>query len=198
MFATKSASAKSSTLTACIAILLLALLIGLVALAVFAAEAETGSGGAAAPNPRDPRGQPQEDAVRDSIRKEGYEQPYGKTDTEIRTNLNIEGKTADIVGYHPGKDHWLIAESKGGNLDVAYAQLKNTAEHLVAREPTSLGKIEMRIYAKADQYAKFFAEPYNISGWRLSESYLGWIDEATGKWTYAELVGSRIVVLAAP
>jgi hypothetical protein len=24
----------------------------------------------------------------------------------------IEGKTADIVGYHPGKGRWLIAESK--------------------------------------------------------------------------------------
>jgi hypothetical protein len=195
VFATKPASTGSAPRYTVIAIvLLIALMGGVAALLAFAAEAGVGG---TAPNPRDPRGQSQEESVRNAIEREGYEQPFGKTDAEIRANLGIEGKTADVVGYHPAHDRWLIVESKGGDVQTAYEQLRDTTQGLIGKAQVSPDKIELRMYLKGEQYAKFFRKPNDIAGWRLNDGYLGWQDDPTGQWVYAEINGLRINVLPA-
>jgi hypothetical protein len=159
---------------------------------------ETISPGGQNPNPSpEQRGQTQEDAVRDAIQREGYEQPFGTTDAEIRTNLSVQGKTADMVGYHPAQDRWLIAESKGGDIRTAYDQLENTMDALLKRNPSiPSSKVELKIYTNAEQFRKMTQG--DLAGWRVDENkYLGWrdIDEV---WHYAELKGNRILVQVAP
>lgn len=144
-------------------------------------------------------GEEQEARVRSRLVAEGYEQPFGVSDKEIRRNLGFRGKCADFVGYHHRLDKWLIAESKGGNLEPAEAQLENTIRGLLARELKAKGKIELRIYISADQYAKLFDDPIEANGCdgyflRGSDPYLG-IYGFGSVWSYIEIEGIRVLTL---
>ncbi len=173
--------------------LIIGLLLGMLGLVTLMAQVGTGS-----PNPA-PRnsGERQELSVRGQIEREGYEQPYGKTDNEIRANLKIEGKTADVVGYNRQTDRWLVAESKGGDIDSAYNQLKNTVKFLTRNNPQiEVGRIDLRIYTNAQQYARL--SEADIAGWRISsQSQLGWVGEAN-EWLFADVEGINILVFLAP
>ncbi len=68
-------------------------------------------------------GQAQEDRVRSRLASQGYTQPFGISDNEIRLNLDFAGKCADFVGYNHHVDKWLVAESKGNNICRAPALL---------------------------------------------------------------------------
>lgn len=172
---------------------IIGLLLGLLGLVTLMAQVGTSS-----PNP-EPRnsGERQELSVRGQIEREGYEQPYGKTDNEIRTSLKIEGKTADVVGYNRQTDRWLVAESKGGNIEAATKQLENTFNHLIKGNPEIAGKVDFRLYTNQMQLDKLLSQD-GLAGWRMREGFLGWIDDATNTWHFWESQGLRIAVLLAP
>jgi hypothetical protein len=144
-------------------------------------------------------GEAQEASIRARLLSEGYTQPYGASDDEIRKTLGITGKCADFVGYHPELDRWLIAESKGGNLEDAEAQLANTLQDLLTKEPGALGRAELRVYISANQYDMLGGEPpqsLGRGGYYLREvdNYLGTYDEKN-MWSYRELRGIRILAV---
>lgn len=146
-----------------------------------------------APNGDDP----QTASVRSKVVEQGYEQPYGAQDQVIAKNLGIKGRSADVVGYHRSLDRWLIAESKGGDMDGALQQLRNALNGLRASVKLQPDQVNLRIYTNAHQFAKF-SEADGLSGWRLQNSYLGYRDAGTQHWIFAEIDGLRILVLPAP
>jgi hypothetical protein len=111
------------------------------------------------PRDKQPPGEAQEKSVRARLTNQGYEGPYGSTDAQIKKRLGIKGRCADFVGYHPKEGKWLICESKGGDMDTAYEQLKNTMNGLLAKEPASNGKTDLRIYTSPHNYQKLTQEP---------------------------------------
>ena len=149
------------------------------------------------------QGQAQESRVREALRKEGYEQPLGDSDTAIRQNLGLkanEGKIADFVGRNPVTNRWLAAESKGGNFATAIDQLKNTARLLWQRNPSATSaNTEFRIYTNAEQYAKLQLPPEasRLGGYAMRDGYLGYTDSALG-WVYETIDGVRVLVMLAP
>jgi hypothetical protein len=68
----------------------------------------------------------------------------------IRQNLGLarEAKCADFVGRHG--DKWMIAESKGSNLQKSAEQLRSTYHALVAKEPGARGHVSFEVYTNAD------------------------------------------------
>lgn len=138
-------------------------------------------------------GTAQEQQLREALSKT-YNQVYGATDAEIRRGLGITGKTADFLGYNAQQNRWLIAESKGGDLDKAFKQLTNTANGLLNKAPDAVGKLDLRIYMNQTQYNKLVQG--GLPGWRVQDGFLGWIDEAE-QWVYATVNGVRISVQAA-
>lgn len=139
-------------------------------------------------------GEAQEASVRARLLNEGYTQPYGASDDQIRKGLRIRGKCADFVGYHTQQGRWLIAESKGSNMDAAYYQLMNTMKGLLAKEPTSKGKTDLQIYTSHDNYKRLIEDERGLSGSRLRDGLLGYFDESK-IWHYAEIQGVRIQVV---
>lgn len=124
---------------------------------------------------------------------QGYTQPYGTSDVEIRQQLGITGKCADFVGYHPELARWRIAESKGSDMDAAYYQLINTAAGLIARVSRAGGKIDLRIYTSPQNYFRMLKNPRGLSGNRLRNGFLGnYVNDQV--WRYAEIKGVRISV----
>src|SRR5215212_4889864 len=103
---------------------------------------------------QEPPGAAQEERIRRRLVGEGYQQPYGTTDAEIRRNLRIRGKCADFVGFHPGRGTGLIAESKGGNIYGVEEQLENTLRGLLIIEPEAIEGIELRLYISTRQYTR--------------------------------------------
>ncbi|MFZ1707913.1 MAG: hypothetical protein WAW20_04885 [Anaerolineae bacterium] len=149
-----------------------------------------GSGG------RDPNnwGPKQEQIVRQSLTRD-YRQDYGVSDAEIRQSLGIQGKVADFVGYNSQQGRWLIAESKGSDIDGAVSQLSNTMNGVLQRTGVAASAVELRIYMSASQYQRLLAD--NIGGWRVQDGYLGWLDDI-GQWYWANVNGIRILVEQAP
>ena len=117
----------------------------------------------------------QEARMRRWLVSQGYHQPYGTTDAEIRRRLGITGKCADFVGYHPGRGMWLIAESKGGNIDLAEEQLTNTLHGLLFIEPEAIEAVELWIYMSQRQYEQLLQK--RLSGYSLQEGFLGTMNE---------------------
>lgn len=176
-----------------IAIALLLALLGAMGLLAQLARVSTGDSN---PDPRD-SGEHQEISVRSQLEREGYEQPYGKTDAEIRANLKIEGKAADVVGYNPKTGRWLVAESKGGDIDSAFKQVKNTFEFLQRKNPQlDLKQIDLRIYTSSKHFARL--SEADIAGWRINPQYeLGWVGESN-EWIFASVEGIKVLVYLAP
>jgi len=136
----------------------------------------------------------QEEAVRRKLIAQGYTQPYGSSDEEIRRNLGIKGKCADFVDYNPELDRWLVGESKGSNVDRAYYQLVNTIEGLLAKEPGARGKIDLYIYLDPQNYETLTTDVRGLSGNELRGGFLGNYDEHE-VWHFAEIEGQRIRVI---
>lgn len=136
----------------------------------------------------------QEEAVRRKLVAQGYIQPYGTSDDEIRRNLGIRGKCADFVGYHLGLDRWLVGESKGSDLVTAEEQLANTLIGLLAKEPASSGKIDLQIHIRGEQFDKLPNE--GLSGYHLqsNDNFLGHYNEED-IWQYSEAFGIRIMAI---
>jgi hypothetical protein len=123
-----------------------------------------------------------------------YGQPFGESDAEIRSRLGVRGKVADFVGYNREQDRWLIAESRGSDLDFAYLQLLETAERLQVVVPTSACRVSLRLYLSPLQRVRLARD--GLGGWRLRDGLLGWLGESND-WHDAEIAGSRVVVLPA-
>lgn len=139
-------------------------------------------------------GEEQEARVRSRLVTVGFEQPYGASDDEIRRNLGIRGRCADFVGYHPQRERWLIAESKGSDLDTAEKQLLNTLIGLLSKVPRATGKIDLQVHVRANQYDKL--PGLGLSGYRLNglDHYLGHFIEGD-VWHYVEVAGIKVVVV---
>jgi hypothetical protein len=139
-------------------------------------------------------GKAQEDRVRSRLVAEGYEQPYGITDEEIRRNLSIKGKCADFIGYNPQTGWWLIAESKGSDLEKAEKQLTNTLNGLLIKESRATGKITLQIHIKGDQFSKLHS--LGLSGYRLrdEDQFLGSYDDYK-VWHNSEIDGIRVMAV---
>lgn len=119
-------------------------------------------------------GEEQEQHMRRLLVGQGFEQPYGTTDEEIRQNLQVSGPCADFVGYNSQTDRWLIAESKGSDLWSAEIQLANTLGALLAREPDANQKLELRIYTNPSQYRRLVQEPHGAGGYYRQGEFLGY------------------------
>ncbi|MDQ5825227.1 MAG: hypothetical protein M3441_13625 [Chloroflexota bacterium] len=119
-------------------------------------------------------GEEQEQRMRRLLVDQGYEQPYGTTDAEIRQNLQISGHCADFVGYNPQTDRWLIAESKGSDLWSAEVQLANTLVALLALRPLDHLKLELQIYTNPSQYSRLIKEPHGSGGYYRQGDFLGY------------------------
>lgn len=149
------------------------------------------------------QGRAQEARVREALRKEGYEQPLGDSDTAIRPNLGLkanEGRIADFLGRHPILNRWLVAESKGGNMESAMSQLRNTARILWQRNPAATPlNTEFRIYTSSDQFQKLqlAADMNKMGGYELKEGFLGYYNES-GVWVNEMIEGVKILVLVTP
>lgn len=149
------------------------------------------------------QGQAQESRVREMLRKEGYEQPLGESDTAIRQNLGLkanESKVADFVGHNPANDRWLVAESKGGNMESAMGQLRNTARNLWQRNSSATpGNTDFRIYTSSEQYQKLqlSSQINKMGGYELREGYLGYYNEV-GTWIDEVIEGAKVLVMIAP
>jgi hypothetical protein len=104
---------------------------------------------------------------------EGYEQPFGTSDDEIRRNLNLRGKCADFVGRHPERGWWIIAESKGSNFWSADIQLANTLTGLLAQEPDAYSKIELYIYTNSAQFRRLLEGSGGVGGYYRQGNSLG-------------------------
>lgn len=132
--------------------------------------------------------------MRNLLIGEGYEQPYGSTDSEIRQSLGLRGKCADFVGYNPQKGSWLIAESKGSDLWSAEIQIANTLLALLTREPGASGNLELRIYTNRQQYNRLSQDPSGISGYYRQGDFLGL--KPDGKTFYfSEILGYRVHII---
>lgn len=140
------------------------------------------------------QGEAQEARVRSRLMAEGYHQPYGVSDDEIRRNLGIKGKCADFVGYDPERRRWIVGESKGSDMDDAYYQLKNTMKGLLAKEPEAKGKIDLRIYTSLENYDAMVKRKAGLGGNRLRNGYLGYFDEKR-KWHYVEIEEVKVRVV---
>jgi RHS repeat-associated protein len=158
--------------------------------------ASSNAGNTADPGGLDPNnwGSKQEQIVRQSLAND-YQQVYGASDAEIRQGLGIQGKVADFVGYNSQQGRWLIAESKGSDIDGAVSQLGNTMNGVLQRTGAAANTVELRIYMSTSQYQRLLSD--NIGGWRVQDGYLGWLDDV-GQWYWANVNGIRILVEQAP
>jgi hypothetical protein len=163
--------------------------------------------------PRDPRGTRQvlaqaqgsfqEQRVRETLVNDGYEQPFGSSDAEIRTSLNIQDKTADFVGYNRAADRWLVAESKGSDIRGAVDQLGNTVKALFNTDAGATARnTEIRLYTSPEQFSKALQNPESsngLGGYFSRDGYLGYYNEAN-EWIYQTIndLDLRIVVQIAP
>lgn len=149
-------------------------------------------GQTASPNPSG--GFDQEEQVRQMLARQ-YEQRYGDSDEAIRAALNLKGEAADFVGYNAHQNRWLIAESKGTDLEKAFTQLTNTTRGLLQQYPRA--HIELRIYVKAEHLTTL-REGGNFGGYYMNaQGYLGIFDELQ-KWEYAAVEGIKILLQSAP
>ena len=149
----------------------------------------------------------QEERVRRTLVAEGFTQPYGASDEEIRRKLRLKGPCADFVGYNPQSGRWLIAESKGGNLEAAERQLRNTVRALLKQEPAAKGEVDLQIHVDARNYQRLHEDPLlsaALGGYYLREGddYLGNYLKHNEHfiWTYSEVEeeeGTRILVVRA-
>jgi hypothetical protein len=80
----------------------------------------------------------------------------------------------------------------------AISQLQNTIKGLLGKNPGAAGNIDLRIYTNSAQYQKLLQEPNGLAGYQLRDGFLGWMDEATNSWQYAEINGMRIGVSSVP
>lgn len=111
--------------------------------------------------------------MRDRLVAEGYVEPFGTSDEEIRRNLSIQGQCADFVGYHPTKGWWIIAESKGSNFWAADIQLANTLTGLLAKQPDAANRIELYIFTNPTQFRRLEEHPAGVSGYYRQDTLLG-------------------------
>ena len=94
-------------------------------------------GGASSPPPIRPSSSAEDFArearVRRALDRERWEQVLGEDDTAIARALRIQNqRCADFVGVQ-GDAEWLVAESKGSDIDHAARQLENTLRAIRAK-----------------------------------------------------------------
>ncbi len=149
-------------------------------------------GQTASPNPSN-RGADQEERVRQMLAHE-YNQSY-TTEKAINDLLGFKGKTADFLGYNSEARQWLIAESKGTNLNHAFDQLENTLLKLLDKYPNA--SVELRIYVNERTF-KLLQSADGMAGWTIDGvGYLRAYNEAVGSVTDVLINGIKIITLQA-
>ncbi len=147
------------------------------------------------------QGRERELRVRAKLRGEGYEQPFGEDDQLIRQNLQLKPgqKVADFVGRNANGERYLVAESKGNDLDKAFRQLEDTANALWKKNVGATpANTEFRIYINDTQWAKLQL-PTDMSrtgGYTLHDSFLA-NNSGIGPETleYVLIQGKKLLVL---
>ncbi len=139
-------------------------------------------------------GEEQERHMRRLLVDQGYEQPYGTTDEEIRQNLVVTGPCADFVGYNSQTDRWVIAESKGSDLWSAEIQLANTLAALLAKRPAANQKVELHIYTNPSQYSRLIKEPHGSGGYYRQGEFLGY-KQSGGTFYFSTILGYAVRIL---
>ena len=123
-------------------------------------------GGASSPPPIRPSSSAEDFArearVRRALDRERWEQVLGEDDTAIARALRIQNqRCADFVGVR-GDAEWLVAESKGSDIDHAARQLENTLRGIRAKG-LPVKSVELRIYFKPDVWARLTSVDPTIS-----------------------------------
>ncbi len=137
-------------------------------------------------------GQDQEERVRNRLIAEGYLQPYGTSDNEIRRSLGYTGKCADFVGYHPSLDRWLVAESKGNDIQGALEQIEITSYALLRSQSDIAGKVDLRVYVNAAQYKRLLEDLRGVGGYKMSNGFIGYRPNIS--FIYSTIHGIRVRV----
>jgi hypothetical protein len=141
----------------------------------------------------------QENRVRDKFNQQGYQESYGSSDEDIRKNLGMSGKCADVVANDPQTGKWVIAESKGTRVEDALKQIRNTANGLINKEPLAAGNIAAEIYVGQSQYNALSGT--GLYGYRIDQSgFLYYIEfNVSPPQVIYELVdGQKVLVNLAP
>ena len=100
--------------------------------------------------------------VRRLLEDEKWEQVLGEDDQAIAKALRIQNQAcADFAGVQ-GDAEWLIAESKGSDIDHAARQLENTLRGIRAKG-LPVKSVELRIYFKPDVWARLTSVDPTIS-----------------------------------
>lgn len=100
--------------------------------------------------------------VRRLLEDEKWEQVLGEDDQAIAKALRIQNQAcADFAGVQ-GDAEWLVAESKGSDIDHAARQLENTLRGIRAKG-LPVKSVELRIYFKPDVWARLTSVDPTIS-----------------------------------
>ena len=138
-----------------------------------------------------------EERMRSKIVGEGFDQPLGTSDADIRKQLGLpeDSPMANFVGKRG--DQWRIAESKGGNINDAVTQVTETAEALVGKHPEAAGKLELEVYVKPEVF-KNLESGQRIQNYVLKDGKLGFEIDDAGTVQFLEIQGAPVKVLPAP
>jgi len=126
----------------------------------------------------------------------GYQQIYGENENDIARTLGNTGERADFVGWNPQQGRWLIAESKGGDIQTGVDQLRNAAEALLKHNPAArTADIDFRLYLNEQQFARY---SQTTEGYRILEGRLGYFDYNVNLWVWELIEDRPIEVYVAP
>jgi RHS repeat-associated protein len=102
--------------------------------------------------------------ARNSLVAEGY-LVAGASDTDTKKLLGVAKsgeRVADILAAHLVTGKYVIAESKGGDIDTGIDQLSQTLERLETNVRRAKGNTELRMYMKEEQFNKIIDKDKGI------------------------------------
>ena len=159
-------------------------------------------GGASSPPPIRPSSSAEDFArearVRRALDRERWEQVLGEDDTAIARALRLQNqRCADFAGVR-GDAEWLVAESKGSNIDHAVEQLSNTLRGIRAKG-LPVKSVELRIYFKPEVWARLTnANPaVNNFGYRVINNAIVSVGE-NEQWVELMIDGIKVQGFLAP
>ena len=136
--------------------------------------------------------------VRRLLEDEKWEQVLGEDDQAIAKALRIQNQAcADFAGVQ-GDAEWLIAESKGSDIDYAARQLENTLRGIRAKG-LPVKSVELRIYFKPDVWARLTSVDPTISnfGYKVINDVIVLSGE-NDEWVQLAIDGIKVQGFLAP
>lgn len=141
---------------------------------------------------RNQYGAARENYIRQHLRDDGWK-IRAESDAQIRNQLGVEGKAADIYATRNGR--FLIGESKGMKVGEALQQLRNTVDSLYRTHASAVGNTDVHLYVNQNSWSQL-SEGW-LRGYRVHNGILQWFDDALG-WQNALAGGQPVQVFVIP